>query len=85
MNESRYHVSLRTVLNSIGLLWDDDHDLDVVLAENDTLTLSLYGGSGGYSIKREHGGGVEYPVFIHHPNAVCEGGGVCKWCGTTLY
>lgn len=85
MEPSRYHVSLRTLLNNMGLLWDEDQSLDVVLAENDSLTLNLTGGVGGYTLTNEHGGGRHMPVYVYHPNGgLCEGDGICTWCGRVL-
>jgi len=72
-----YQVALETRIREI---LGEDFKLDSNMVFNyswengdERLTIS-------YSDRK---GGLDFRG-IYHPNAVCEGGGVCKYCGITL-
>ena len=75
---SRYTVPLQTILAVMGLT-------DTVLEENDVFVLTLHGGAGRYKLTHDDGGGSEM-MYTYHPNeGLCEGDGMCEWCGRTLW
>jgi hypothetical protein len=65
-----------------------DGALDIELSNIDTFEYSFTGNGagGGYErlISREKESGELNFQGSYHPNGVCEGGGVCNFCGRTL-
>jgi hypothetical protein len=59
----------------------------VEIGPEDPLLTVTYTFEGGYERLRiahaQDRGASEY-AGVYHPNVVCEGGGVCDWCGRTL-
>lgn len=53
------------------------------VGENDTLTYSWTHGYERLVLEHKGGGGLHFEG-AYHPDGVCEGGGVCNWCGRTL-
>ena len=75
---NRYTVPLQTILAGMGLT-------DTVLEENDVFVLTLHGGNGSYKLTHDGGGGSQM-MYTYHPNeGLCEGDGICEWCGRTLW
>lgn len=57
---------------------------EFLLTEHDTLTYEWRGGYEVLTHKLEGGGSINY-AGSYHPNVECEGRGVCRWCGRTLF
>lgn len=73
----RYERTLREILEwGIG-------DLDRKITDEDVIEFSW---DAGYVIYSHEGPQIGNGDFrgVFHPNVVCEGGGVCIYCGCTL-
>lgn len=74
--DSEYHVSLADRIRDLAP--------DQELGSDMTLVYSWSGGYESLEVKYAKGGSSDYRGS-YHPNVVCEGGGICTYCGRTLF
>lgn len=55
------------------------------IQENDLLRIEWHGGAWNVHHQSATGGSITGGGSWHPNNGLCEGGGICDWCGRTLF
>lgn len=58
---------------------------DLTLGPDSTFVYSWSGGYEELTHRESPSTGTSHYAGSYHPNGFCEGGGICKWCGRTLF